>query len=184
MQEAVNRFTQLFDACYEDVLRYAARRVDADTARDVAAETFLIAWRKLSAVPRADEDVLPWLYGVARRVLANEHRRERRGRRLAARIAGALGMEAVVVADLSDDVTGPLGLAQALRSLSPKDQEVLQLIGWEELTVRQAAVVVGCTPASMAVRAHRARQRFLTILNDQGLLGQSHTVNPRTEGRS
>ena len=42
-----DQFTALYDEHYAAVLRYAARRVGAEAARDIAAETFLTAWRRL-----------------------------------------------------------------------------------------------------------------------------------------
>jgi DNA-directed RNA polymerase specialized sigma24 family protein len=62
---------QLYREHYDSVLSYAARRIDPDTARDIAAETFLVAWRRSTAVPQDPRLVRPWLYGVARRVLWN-----------------------------------------------------------------------------------------------------------------
>jgi RNA polymerase sigma-70 factor (ECF subfamily) len=46
-----DRFQALYERHYGAVLRYAARRVGAEAAADVAAETFLTAWRRLDAVP-------------------------------------------------------------------------------------------------------------------------------------
>lgn len=40
-------------------------------AADAVAETFLVAWRRLPEVP-SGEEARPWLYGVARRTLANQ----------------------------------------------------------------------------------------------------------------
>jgi RNA polymerase sigma-70 factor, ECF subfamily len=57
------------------VLAHALRRTDAGAAHDAVAETFLVAWRRFDEVPR---DPLPWLYGVARRVLADQRRAGRR----------------------------------------------------------------------------------------------------------
>ena len=37
------QFTQLFATCYSPILAYARRRVGADLAQDVVAETFLAA---------------------------------------------------------------------------------------------------------------------------------------------
>ena len=73
-----DRFDRLFEAHFRDVLAYAVRRVDepADGA-DVAAETFLVAWRRLGDVPAGEEARL-WLFGAARRVLANQRRGVRR----------------------------------------------------------------------------------------------------------
>jgi RNA polymerase sigma-70 factor, ECF subfamily len=69
-------------------MRFATRRVGADAAGDVVSSTFLIAWRRLADVPAGQGRA--WLYGTARRVIANElrgrERRERLGRRVAARV--------------------------------------------------------------------------------------------------
>lgn len=80
------RFNALYQAHATAVLRYACRRADPDTARDVVAETFLVAWRKLGAVPRDPAQAEPWLYGVARRVLANIDRSAQRRSRVTARL--------------------------------------------------------------------------------------------------
>jgi len=56
------QFTQLFVAYYGPVLAYARRRVGADLAQDVVAETFLAAWRNLDELPPQS---LPWLYRAA-----------------------------------------------------------------------------------------------------------------------
>jgi Sigma-70 region 2 len=48
-----DRFKAMYDEHYPAVLRYAARRVGAEAARDIAAETFLTAWRRLDRVPPA-----------------------------------------------------------------------------------------------------------------------------------
>src|SRR5262245_52508038 len=66
------------------VRAYAARRCTADAVDDVVAETFAIAWRRIHDVP-ADVE-LPWLLGVARRVLANAYRADDRRGRLAERL--------------------------------------------------------------------------------------------------
>src|SRR5256714_11167773 len=76
------RFRSLYEANYHLILGYALRRADAADAADVVAETFTTAWRRLRDVPEGEEARL-WLYGVARRVLANQRRAERRRLRLA-----------------------------------------------------------------------------------------------------
>lgn len=80
------RFNALYRTHWPAVLRYASRRSDPDTARDVVAETFLVAWRKHSAIPEDPGQIEPWLYGVARRVLANIERSAHRSQRLAMRL--------------------------------------------------------------------------------------------------
>lgn len=70
--EAEVRFDACFRAHYPEVLAYAQRRVgERGMAEDVAAQTFAVAWRRLSVLPG---DPLPWLFGVARQVIRNETR--------------------------------------------------------------------------------------------------------------
>ncbi|WP_170321318.1 RNA polymerase sigma factor [Acrocarpospora pleiomorpha] len=181
------RFTRLFDACYERVLRYAARRVDGDSAADVAAETFVVAWRKIGDLPARDDEALPWLYGIARRVVANEQRRGRRSQRLMSRLMSISWAGRDAARDHAEDAVATSGLEQALRRLSPQDQEVLRLIGWEDLSISHAALVLECSPATMAVRAQRARQRFLAVLGDlkvETSVGAADVPSAVKEGKS
>jgi DNA-directed RNA polymerase specialized sigma24 family protein len=72
------RFVEIYEHAYRPVLGYVLRRCrDPDDAADVVAETFTTAWRRIEEVPQGDEATL-WLYGVARRTLANHRRGERR----------------------------------------------------------------------------------------------------------
>ncbi len=82
-----DRFSELYRAQFEAVLRYALRRTDPETARDVAAETFLVAWRRLDSLPADQAQAAPWLYGVARNVLANADRSQRRAERVTAKLS-------------------------------------------------------------------------------------------------
>jgi RNA polymerase sigma-70 factor (ECF subfamily) len=153
------RFDTLFTEYQRRVLAYAMRRTQvlAD-AEDVAAETFTIAWRKFDAIPAADP--LPWLYAVARRVLANH----RRGHGRRDRLAALLRVEDVATPiHAGEDRDGPAFVA--LASLAPADQEVLRLIAWEELGNQEIAQVLGITPNAVAIRLHRARARFADALS-------------------
>src|ERR1700684_1138276 len=70
--ERRKRFDDLFDQHYAAVRAYVARRsVAAGSIDDVLSETFLVAWRRIDTVP---VDGLPWLLGVARRVVDNQRR--------------------------------------------------------------------------------------------------------------
>src|SRR5215469_15307329 len=85
------RFEAIYTQNFGPVLGYALRRTSsADDAADIVAETFLTAWRRIEDVPGGEEARL-WLYGVARRILANHHRGQRRksdlGERLRLEIA-------------------------------------------------------------------------------------------------
>ncbi|HEY9475918.1 MAG TPA: sigma factor [Mycobacteriales bacterium] len=102
------RFTQMYERFYPRVLGYAARRVALDQAREVADETFLVAWRKLSDIPEAA--VLPWLLVVARHTIVDQVRRGRRQDALALELTRCV--EKVNQPERRrEGVTAPLGAA-------------------------------------------------------------------------
>lgn len=154
-------YAALYRTHHVAVCRYVARRLGAggDTeVRDIAAEVFTTAWRRRAVVP---PDPLPWLYGVARRVLANERRGSERRRRLADRL----------VAHTTDPVVEPVSadrplVLDALDRLSGTDREVLALAAWEELGPAEIAVVLRCSRSAASMRLHRARVRLRESLSE------------------
>lgn len=159
---AVSRFEALYEAHYRHVLAYARRRVDENTARDLTAETFAIAWRRLDVVPH--EEPLAWLYATARRVLANELRNERYRQQLTLRAQAAVLAGVPTVLDHAEQIAARDEIAQAMARLSPRDQEALQLSSWEDLDPTTAAEVTGCSTTAFKVRLHRARRRLRDAL--------------------
>ncbi|NUR70269.1 MAG: sigma-70 family RNA polymerase sigma factor [Hamadaea sp.] len=135
--------------------RFATRRVGADAAGDIVAQTFLIAWRRFAELP--PDHARAWLYSTARQVVANELRGRTRRERLAAKAASGSDAE---VADHAGQVDERLRVRAVLAQLSPADAEVLRLVEWEGLDVAEAALVLRCTRTALKVRLHRARKRF------------------------
>lgn len=164
------RFEALFTAHSSTVLAYALRRVDvADDAADVIAETFVVAWRRIDDVP-ADDEARLWLYGVARRVLANHTRGDRRRHVLAARLRDHLAVQARGHRPGEDEPEADLVRA-ALARLDPADRELIELTSWEGLTPAEAAAVLMVTPSTLRSRLQRARQRLRTQLEALGWTG-------------
>jgi RNA polymerase sigma-70 factor (ECF subfamily) len=155
-EDRAQQFVAVYEQWYGAVHAYALRRAGAHAADEIAAETFLIAWRKLD---RAPVEALPWLYGVARNVL--QRHRSSGGREQSTRAA----LEHERSSSTSgDDVSDP-GLWMAWDRLGPADREVLSLIAWEELTVAEAARALGCSAPVFSVRLHRARRRLERLLS-------------------
>jgi RNA polymerase sigma factor (sigma-70 family) len=159
-----DRFEALYEALYDDLLRYALRRVaqPADAA-DVVAETWIVAWRRRDQMPSGDQRRL-WLFGVIRRVLANQRRGQLRRNQLADRLR----------ADLPPAVEEPQSglderVSRALGRLSPRDRDVLSMLAWEQLRPEEIAAVMGCSPAAARVRIHRARRRLRAELGRTGV---------------
>lgn len=161
------RFRLIYQANSAGILGYVLRRVQSDEdAADVVAETFLTAWRRLSDIP-SDPEARLWLYGVARRVLANYRRGQRRRSRLAERLRE----------DISRFVEGSepglmwevAALRQAMGELREKDREVIGLVAWEGLSHEELGKVLGCSPNAAKIRLHRARRRLMTRLSTKGI---------------
>jgi RNA polymerase sigma-70 factor, ECF subfamily len=170
-----DQFRRLYAGNFEAVLAYAIRRVSqpADAA-DVVAETFLVAWRRHREMPPGDEARL-WLYGVARRVLANHHRGDVRRERLRQRLTSAVSAEASAASAAA--VSERLEVRDALARLGEIDREVLMLTAWEGLEPREAAAVLRISPAAVRTRLSRARARLRELLGDaSGLTGHVRDV--------
>jgi RNA polymerase sigma-70 factor, ECF subfamily len=150
---ARKNFERLYEEHWTAVLGYCRRRASAEVADEVLNETFLIAWRRLDDVPR---DARTWLIGVARKVLANHWRGERRRQALTDRLA-ATEWRPVAPREEPADADA---LRRALSELSEPDREALMLVYWDGLSPTQAAAVLEASPAAVRVRLHRARRRL------------------------
>jgi RNA polymerase sigma-70 factor (ECF subfamily) len=137
------------------LLAYALRRTEnAADAEDVVAETLLVAWRRQRDLP-GGEEAIPWLYGVARRVLANQRRGQARRRRLEQLL------RPLIRQSTQQGEPEPVhAVLAAMRRLSPGDQEVLRLAAWEDLSHAQIAIALRCSENAAALRLHRARRRL------------------------
>jgi RNA polymerase sigma factor (sigma-70 family) len=157
------RFRVLYDASYHRVLGYALRRTASrEDAEDIVAETFLTAWRRLEQIPAGDEARL-WLYGVARRALANQQR----GKRRRVRLTGALHAESVLHTSRATDTDHEVArVADAFARLSEDDREVLTLAAWEDLDAGEIATVIGRSRNAARIRLHRARRRLARELDE------------------
>jgi len=174
----VESFQRLYSAYVDPVLGFALRRVatPADAA-DVVAETFLVAWRRRAEVPPGEAARL-WLYGVARRVLANQRRGELRRSALGSRLRAELP---VVVLDPASGVAERTDAARALARLGAVDREVVELTAWEGLDSREVAEVLGITPVAARARLSRARRRLRALLgHDPVPAGHEETRTTQT----
>jgi len=156
------RFRAILEANFRAVLGYALRRTATSSdAADVVSETMLTAWRRLDEMPTGDR-ARPWLFGVARKVLANQRRgvsrQQRLGERLRVELHAALGE----LPDREDHT----GLLDAMECLDPDAREVIRLATWESLSGDEIATVLGISAGAARARLHRARLRLRTELTE------------------
>ncbi|WP_433224681.1 RNA polymerase sigma factor [Microtetraspora malaysiensis] len=162
------RFVDVYERAYEPILGYVLRRCrDPEDAADVVAETFTVAWRRIDELPEGDEARL-WLYGVARRVLANHRRGElRREQRTEALREHLASLPAVTHTRSPEEDFSPVG--RVFRALPDGDRELLSLVAWERLDTRQLATALGISRNAVRIRLYRARRRFARALATAGV---------------
>ncbi len=170
---AEDHFGAIYARHYRHVLAYCGRRLPSAEASDAASDTFLVAWRRLGDVPIGSGE-LPWLYAVARRVVANHHRSARRRHHLIERIA----LDGPAVVDAPDDQvlrTEPdRQVVDALNRLGDTDREIVLLRLWEELSIAEIADSVDISEAAVRKRISRARRRLRRLLDTTAEAGEVH----------
>ena len=114
-----SRFTAMFESHYDEVLAYCTRRIPRTD------EVFVVAWRRIDEVDWAM--ARPWLFGIARGVLANRWRSLQRRSRLTKKVSGLAATPGespdVVVVRREQDAE----VIAALNRLNATDREVLTL---------------------------------------------------------
>lgn len=179
---AEERFTRIYEAHYLAVLAYCARRVDRSEAEDAASETFSVLWRKIDTIDPAHP--LPWLYRVAYGAVRNRRRGTRRRSSLRSKLAGVRaegidGADVVVVRNDQDR-----RVLDAVSRLRERDQEVLRLSIWEELSAPEVAETLGCSVSAAEQRLHRAKRRLAQKLSSVSLRSTPSNVSLENGGAS
>ncbi|MBN2113525.1 MAG: sigma-70 family RNA polymerase sigma factor [Acidimicrobiia bacterium] len=173
-----HRFERMYAAHFDTVLRYCLRRSNRENALDAAVETFTVAWRRRRDLPW--EQPLPWLYGVAHKVLGNQWRSSLRQRRAIARLQGTggdddPGPEVQVVRAAEDQE-----VLDALADLRPDDRELIRLAAWEELGREEMAALLGCSANAVTKRLNRALDRLGAQLGQRRQAGSRFFRRERT----
>jgi RNA polymerase sigma-70 factor (ECF subfamily) len=145
----------LIEGTQGDVWRFCAHLADRSRAADLTQETYLRAIPSLARF-RGDSSVMTWLLSIARRVVADELRRE--GRR--ARLHGRLVREPIVEAGSSSGAewASYLDVLDADRRAA---FVVTQVLGY---SYADAARVLGCPVGTVRSRVSRARAVLLDSL--------------------
>jgi RNA polymerase sigma-70 factor (ECF subfamily) len=155
------RFESIYGELYPAICGYALRRVrEPEDAAEVIAETFATLWRRFDSCPDGAE-LRPWLFGVARRLIANQRRGDRRRGALSERLIENLDPSSLEATESPENSNS---LARAFATLSESDRELLSLVAWEGLTREELAVALGTSRAVVRLRLHRASKRLRAAL--------------------
>jgi RNA polymerase sigma factor (sigma-70 family) len=168
-----DRFGVVFDRHAVAIHGYIARRLGPDTADDLVAEAFLVAFRKRADYDLGQPSARPWLYGIATRLISRHRRDEVRFFRAIAKtgIDPAAGHGGDPVADEgirhADAHALRARLALALAALSKADRDALLLVT-DGLRYEEAARALGIPPGTLSSRVARARRKVQEALGGVG----------------
>jgi RNA polymerase sigma-70 factor (ECF subfamily) len=170
-------FTVLFRRHAPYIQRYVARRLGADAAEDIVAETFLLAFRQRDSYDLTRPDARPWLYGIATNLIGRHRLAETRMYRALTRTGADPVMESFTdrVDDRVSATAASRRLAAGLARLPAELRHTLLLVAWGDLSYEQTATALGIPIGTVRSRVSRARSKLRQTLGD---------TNPATIGEA
>ena len=159
------QFGRVFDRYFAEIHGYAAKRAGRDVADDIAAETFLTAFRARRRFDPGRGTVKAWLYGIVTNHLSAYRRRELRAYRAMARSGLSPPYEGHADRVVERVAAGSLRglLAKALADLSRGEREVLLLVALGDLSNADVAAALGIPYGTVASRLSRARTKLRKV---------------------
>lgn len=168
-----DEFRAVFDSLYPDILSYAGRRTDPSTAEDVVSETFFVVWQRWRDAPETEDEkqsLRAWTFGVARHMLSNAQRAKFRASKLDTALKAAVFAGVPVVEpDHGPMVDARQAATAVFLKLPPREQEILQMVAWEGLSIDEVAEVLDTSKTAIAMRLVRARRRLAALMRASGL---------------
>jgi len=155
------------------ITAYAVRRcANSEEVADLVAETFMTALGAAGRYRPQTPTALPWLFGIARRVLYRHRRKAARIARLNVKASNTYpsytGSEEDAINSAIDAARQLPAIEAALHQLPKGEREVLELVAYDGLTPSEAALVLEVTPNAARLRLSRARKRMRAALGTAG----------------
>jgi len=162
-------FGQVYDALAPRLYGYLVRQIrNTGVAEELVQQTFLHMHRARGQFVRG-APVLPWAFAIARRLLVDQIRRHKRELLTTTAedgIADAAPSEDAAADDLLHASQMAVRVQTVLVKLPETQRVAFELLKVEEMSVAEAAQVVGTTSAAIKLRAHRAYEAIRAALGD------------------
>jgi RNA polymerase sigma-70 factor (ECF subfamily) len=153
----VATFAAFFAAEHPGVVRVlAALTGDVGAAEDLAQDAFLVAQRRWDEVAGFDRPEA-WVRRVALNLSMARHRRLGREARALLR----LRTTPVELPEPADEVWA------AVRTLPPRQAQVIALVYGEDRAVDDVAAILGCGEETVRTHLRRARQKLAELLREE-----------------
>lgn len=162
-------FACFFRRHVNPITLYAVRRCNSpEDVGDLVAETFLVALQAAGRYIPETDTALPWLFGIARRVLAKQRRRRAGTLRLLIKNSNS---HIHFTSSEEDDITAAVDAARqrpaleaGLARLSAGEREVIELVAYDGLSPSEVAEALNLSPNAARLRLSRARRHLRQIL--------------------
>jgi RNA polymerase sigma-70 factor (ECF subfamily) len=156
--------TELVERHAEPLARFAASLGEREGIDELVQDTFVRAFHSLDSF-RADSALRTWLFTIARRLVLDRRRSEKRRRDDVELEAGHAVAEYDALDSMVADETARR-VNEAVARLSPTQREVFTLRVTEGMPYGEIAQVVGSTEGSCRVHYHNALKTIKEYLSD------------------
>ena len=140
---------------------------DTQAAEEVVQETVLAAWRNYHQYDPSRGAERSWVFGIARNVAADRHRRSMR------RLQAVPTDPAPEIAEPDVDLTGVAErsiIVDAVRALTPDHRAVVVAAYWRGLSTREISAELGIPDGTVKSRLHYAVRALRAALEERGVL--------------
>lgn len=162
-----------------DVLRFCARRtLDPESAVDLVAECFAVAFEQRRRYRGStDAEALGWLYGIARNLVAGQHRQGAVHRRAVAKLGVERRELRSEEIERIEELAGLASLreqvATGMLELPDAQREAIRLRIIEELGYPEVATRLGASEQVVRARVSRGLRALQRSLSGDGVEGRS-----------
>lgn len=149
------------------LFQFARRRLDVETAHEVALEAMVTLWRKGIPNP-TDETELRQLQSLAYRVVEGHMRNALRSKKQRENLNDALEAQLRVGVGEHDETVEhavPAATTELIAKMSQSDREVLSLY-IDGYRTAEIAEILGCSPKAASMRLARARKNLQTLAGE------------------
>ncbi|PIQ67850.1 hypothetical protein COY25_03150 [Candidatus Uhrbacteria bacterium CG_4_10_14_0_2_um_filter_41_7] len=154
-------FGVLYEFYFKKIYGYTAKRVGhCQTTEDLVSQTFMKAFTKLDTYKKGTGSFKAWLYRIATNTIIDHYRKK--GRRIEVDIEEIHHLESGELAPelLTDRSIENVKIREVLSRLKEKEQEIIQLKFFGELSNDEIANVLQISGNNAGVKVHRALTRF------------------------
>lgn len=159
-------FDQVYEQYLDRVYRFCLWQVsDTALAEDIAAQTFMAAYAGYAKRAPEPELVQLWLFRIARNLVSDHRRREKRRQR----ILQIFGHQARPTSDAEQVVEANAEVERVLHlmtKMKERDRRLIALRAAGELSYREIGALLGMSETAATAAGQRALERFRKLAQE------------------